>query len=174
MWRDSGDPPPNRVLNTLSAGTHFWRMFISGRYARMPTTALAVGALAVGCLLLLILLRSASRAEPYRDPQRQFTAAQRRQAFTRAQNRCEMHVWIFFRCRRPAQHADHWVPWSRGGASSMSNLVAACATCNLRKSNKIPGAIATLMLEHRRRSYIGDLRQARAGAHHLPVPRERT
>lgn len=39
-------------------------------------------------------------------------------------------------CGAPSQHLDHIIPLSRGGAHSISNLVAACATCNLSKYNK--------------------------------------
>jgi len=35
-------------------------------------------------------------------------------------------------------HIDHFYPLSRGGAHEAENLVIACATCNLRKSNKMP------------------------------------
>ncbi len=34
---------------------------------------------------------------------------------------------------------DHVIPRSRGGDSSWTNLVAACKSCNSRKSDKIPG-----------------------------------
>lgn len=33
-------------------------------------------------------------------------------------------------------HIDHVVPWAIGGVSDMSNLVLACAPCNLRKGAK--------------------------------------
>lgn len=35
-------------------------------------------------------------------------------------------------------HADHVVPLSRGGKHQLSNLVIACATCNLRKNAQMP------------------------------------
>lgn len=34
---------------------------------------------------------------------------------------------------RPAEHRDHVVPISRGGADSIGNILPACATCNLTK-----------------------------------------
>ncbi len=35
-------------------------------------------------------------------------------------------------------HVDHVIPVSRGGAHERGNLVLACPTCNLTKSNKMP------------------------------------
>lgn len=35
-------------------------------------------------------------------------------------------------------HVDHIVPLSRGGSNGPENLVIACPTCNLRKSDKLP------------------------------------
>ena len=36
-----------------------------------------------------------------------------------------------------ALHVDHILPRSEGGSNDMSNLVAACAECNLAKSNRL-------------------------------------
>lgn len=33
-------------------------------------------------------------------------------------------------------HLDHVFPWSRGGGHTVENLVVACASCNLSKSDK--------------------------------------
>jgi hypothetical protein len=35
-------------------------------------------------------------------------------------------------------HADHVIPRSRGGSDDLSNLVAACAPCNLSKGARTP------------------------------------
>ena len=35
-------------------------------------------------------------------------------------------------------HLDHYVPLSKGGTHSISNVVWSCATCNLTKNNKLP------------------------------------
>ena len=41
-------------------------------------------------------------------------------------------------CGRHATTIDHVVPRSRGGGSTWSNTVAACASCNHRKANRTP------------------------------------
>ena len=33
-------------------------------------------------------------------------------------------------------HIDHWIPFSRGGTSEMSNLRPLCGPCNLKKGNR--------------------------------------
>jgi len=33
-------------------------------------------------------------------------------------------------------HIDHWIPFSKGGTSEMSNLRPLCAPCNLKKGNR--------------------------------------
>jgi hypothetical protein len=35
-------------------------------------------------------------------------------------------------------HFDHVLPWSRGGCDTVENLVVACASCNLSKSDRTP------------------------------------
>lgn len=39
-------------------------------------------------------------------------------------------------CDAPAEHLDHVVPLSKGGADAAHNLLPACAPCNLTKSAK--------------------------------------
>ena len=34
-------------------------------------------------------------------------------------------------------HADHIMPWSKGGKTELNNCQMLCAACNLAKSNKI-------------------------------------
>ena len=36
---------------------------------------------------------------------------------------------------------DHVIPRSKGGRTTWENVVAACAPCNLRKANRLPGEI---------------------------------
>jgi len=39
---------------------------------------------------------------------------------------------------KKARHADHVIPLAKGGAHEAANLCAACATCNFKKSAKMP------------------------------------
>jgi 5-methylcytosine-specific restriction endonuclease McrA len=41
-------------------------------------------------------------------------------------------------CGEAAKHADHFYPLSKGGLHDISNLVPACAFCNLSKNDKDP------------------------------------
>ena len=98
-----------------------------------------------------------------KDPRRIFAVADRKVAFDRAGNRCEYNGWLWFRCWRPAHHADHFFPHARGGATSMRNLVAACTTCNLAKSAHMPTPLVRRRLERRRRRYFPAGVDVRAG-----------
>jgi 5-methylcytosine-specific restriction endonuclease McrA len=64
---------------------------------------------------------------------RKFTARQRIALFIKAQGLC-------LECNEllaPSFHADHVLPFSKGGATEMQNGQALCPTCNLKKSDKI-------------------------------------
>ncbi len=72
---------------------------------------------------------------------RQYIPLQRRPPFTRFNvflrdrftcQYCERHL--------PAQELtfDHLIPRSRGGRTTWTNIVTACAPCNLRKGNRLP------------------------------------
>lgn len=43
-------------------------------------------------------------------------------------------------------HIDHRIPLSRGGAHDPSNIVLACASCNLSKHDKMPWEFAGRLL----------------------------
>lgn len=89
------------------------------------------------------------------DQVRMFSAAQRRDGFSRAGNRCEYDGFLpWLRCTSAAEHADHFFPWSRGGATSMSNQVAACARHNLAKSDHMPSRMMQSRIARRRRRYF--------------------
>lgn len=114
-------------------------------------------AVLMALLVLVVVARLAVSNRDRRletDPQRLFTAGQRRLACRLAQGRCEQESFPFVRCRRVGAHADHWFPWSRGGASTDQNLVWACTRHNLAKSSRIPTAFQTLRLEARRARYF--------------------
>lgn len=109
---------------------------------------------AVTAVFVFLIVRAIRRHLPVQtDQQRMFTPSQRAETKRLAGGRCE-HSNMGFRCRAPGAHADHIYPWSRGGATSMSNMQSLCATHNLRKSAKIPSHFYIHQLEKRRAKYF--------------------
>lgn len=95
------------------------------------------------CALLLIVhvCRLLFEREPrgfHRDEVRLYTGALRTQCMDRADHRCEWINALGARCSRRATHGDHWIPHSRGGATSSANFVALCSEHNLWKSDTVP------------------------------------
>lgn len=92
------------------------------------------------------------RSEHRRDARRVFTRSEKNSAMALCKNRCE-GTGVFFRCQHVGKdlHGDHWFPHSRGGATSIVNLVMLCPTCNKRKSDKIPSRFQTWGLRLRRK-----------------------
>jgi 5-methylcytosine-specific restriction endonuclease McrA len=89
-----------------------------------------------------------------RDPVRRFSRQQRREGMARADGQCEMEAGFRRRCSRPAEHGDHFYPWSKGGSTTLQNFVAACARCNRAKGAGIPSPGKQERLERRRRGYL--------------------
>lgn len=80
---------------------------------------------------------------------KEYVPLARRPAFTR------FNVFLRdrFSCQYCGRHLpsedltfDHVIPRSKGGQTSWSNVVAACAPCNLRKSNRLPRVAGMLPL----------------------------
>ncbi|MDT0169728.1 HNH endonuclease [Pseudarthrobacter sp. BRE9] len=95
-----------------------------------------------------------SRDVRRRDPVRRFTRQQRREGMARAGGLCELEAGFGRRCGRPAEHGDHFYPWSKGGSTSLQNFVAACARCNRAKRANIPSPGKQQRMERRRRDYL--------------------
>ena len=73
----------------------------------------------------------------------------------RAAGRCEAGlVLVWGRCRQAATEVDHVYPWSKGGATVVSNGQALCRDHNRRKSNATPPWWYVWSLERRRRAYF--------------------
>lgn len=90
-----------------------------------------------------------------RDPWRTYKYDARRAVLARAGHRCEGSVFLGWgRCSRDAEEVDHIYPWSRGGATVVSNGQALCRNHNRRKSNLTPPWWYVLSLERRRRTYV--------------------
>lgn len=131
---------------------------LTGLAAQIPVLVTANPvpfAVIAGFFVLIYAARAAARNRPVAtDPSRLFSDAQRNEGFARAGGRCELDGFFFTRCKGQAHHGDHHFPWSRGGSTSMTNFVAACARCNTSKGAKIPSAWATMRMEARRRKYF--------------------
>jgi hypothetical protein len=92
-----------------------------------------------------------------RDPWRGFKYEARRVVLARAGGRCEAASFIAWgRCRQIADQVDHIYPWSKGGATVVSNGQALCAQHNRSKASRTPPWWYVLSLERRRRSYFPD------------------
>lgn len=118
----------------------------------------------LGVLTLLVVLagrlrrlgRHMSRMLPgrrYRDPQRFFSSAQRHELARRAGGRCEHKPLLWHRCDRTGRHADHVIPWSKGGPTTLDNGQWLCARHNLRKSDTMPSPLYRWRLTRRREHY---------------------
>ena len=68
-----------------------------------------------------------------RDSKRMFRGVVRDVIFQRDNGKC-FYCGISVGSR---WHADHVIPWSKGGATSPKNGVVACVPCNLKKSAKV-------------------------------------
>jgi hypothetical protein len=128
--------------------TDILRAMFAGVLEAITAPVLIIVALVI--TVLVIRFRDVRR----RDPVRRFTRQQRREGMARAGGQCEMEAGLGRRCPRPAEHGDHFYPWSKGGSTSLQNFVAACSTCNRAKGARIPSPAQQLRIEARRRTYV--------------------
>ena len=131
-------------------------------------TAVLLGTIAF--FALVSFLSSKVEHNVIKDPQRAYTKAQRTQGMDRCGGRCEGESFLWFRCRRPAEHGDHFFPWSLGGATDMANLQMLCAPMNLKKSANVPTLGEKIRLERRRRKYFPADQQIEVGNHVPTAP----
>lgn len=85
-----------------------------------------------------------------RDHRRTFSAYQKAILVKRAGGRCEHKAPLWFRCVRPGSHADHIIPWSKGGPTTAFNGQWLCRRHNLRKSALYPSPLYRWRLVRRR------------------------
>lgn len=123
-----------------------------GILGRVGSAAALPGAAAV--VLAVTAAIVTARDVRRRDPVRRFTRQQRRDGMARAGGRCELEAGFGRRCGRPAEHGDHFYPWSKGGSTSLQNFVAACARCNRAKRARVPSPGQQRRMERRRREYL--------------------
>lgn len=85
-----------------------------------------------------------------RDHQRTFGARQKAIVANRAGGRCEHKHPLWIRCLKPGTHADHVIPWSKGGPTTAFNGQWLCRRHNLRKSALYPSPLYRWRLGRRR------------------------
>ncbi len=129
---------------------------VTGVLQGMASRVLEAIALPGGLLVALAIVAAVvvGRDVRRRDPVRRFTRQQRREGMARAAGQCEMEAGFRRRCSRPAEHGDHFYPWSKGGSTSLQNFVAACARCNRAKGARIPSPGQQERIQERRRNYV--------------------
>ena len=117
-------------------------------------------------LVVLTIVAAVIRARDVkrRDPVRRFSRQERREGMARAGGQCEMEAGPRRRCRRTAEHGDHFYPWSKGGSTSLENFVAACARCNRTKGAWVPSPGQQARMERRRREYVAPAGSVSVGA----------
>jgi len=139
-------------------------LFILDAYEWLTTNASDSNMVAIGAFLVIVFsvkvlhtifktglyIRRTSRA---RMRPRMYSAQQKNEGHKRAGNRCEFSS-RYGRCKNKAVHADHFYPYSRGGATSMKNFVSACEHHNLSKGAKIPSLVEKSRIEARRAHYF--------------------
>lgn len=85
-----------------------------------------------------------------RDHQRTFNSRQKAILSNRAGGRCEHKHPLWVRCMKPGAHADHVIPWSKGGPTTAFNGQWLCRRHNLRKSALYPSPVYRWRLARRR------------------------
>jgi HNH endonuclease len=159
---------PGAAAGTSSgSGVGLVREALSQIFDGVLAAVMPPGMLAV--VLLIVAAVVSARDVRRRDPVRRFTSQQRREGMARADGRCEMESGFGRRCSRPAEHGDHFYPWSKGGSTSLQNFVAACARCNRAKAARIPSPGQQERLERRRRDYLAPSSSVRVGERQ-PLP----
>lgn len=144
------------LMPKANAGTGESTTSVADIFRGMFDSVLAAVALPGVFVVVLTITAAVIRARDVRrrDPVRRFSRQQRRDGMARAGGRCEMEAGFRRRCSRPAEHGDHFYPWSKGGSTNLQNFVAACARCNRAKGAGIPSPGTQERLERRRRDYL--------------------
>lgn len=137
---------------------------MSAIIAKLPWWGIPVGVMVLIAALAMLTRAVRGSFAVQVDPQRDFTAPQRRQIHSRAGNRCEEKPILGRRCQGVGNAADHIVAWSRGGATVVENAQSLCQRCNTRKTNHEVSAFYKYRLTRRRRRYFPEGEERRVSA----------
>lgn len=140
---------------------------LRGMFDAVLAAAALPGLFVVGLTIAAVVIRAQDVRR--RDPVRRFTRQQRREGMARAGGQCEMEAGFLRRCLRPAEHGDHFYPWSKDGSNSLQNFVAVCARCNRAKSARIPSPGQQERMERQRRDYLAAVGSVSVGERQ-PLP----
>ena len=143
---------PNKVSVDIGRGTTTASAVLRQMFDGVLAAVALPGTFIVALVIVAVVIRA--RDVRRRDPVRRFSRQQRREGMARAAGQCEMEAGFRRRCSRPAEHGDHFYPWSKGGSTSLLNFVAACSRCNRAKGAQIPSPSQQERLERRRRNYV--------------------
>jgi 5-methylcytosine-specific restriction endonuclease McrA len=84
---------------------------------------------------LLDRIQSHNRRAFKRQSGGTYTLEQIQEQYKRQKSKC---YYCYRKVKWGDHHVDHVVPLSRGGSNDISNLVISCASCNLKKHNRLP------------------------------------
>lgn len=113
-----------------------------------------VGAIAFCALVIVRAVQAIRYPRHRRDPLRRFTRAQKQEILARAASRCEYHGWQTGRCSATAGlEADHVIPWSRSGPTTVANGQALCRRHNRSKAATVPFGWQRRAIDKRRARY---------------------
>ena len=118
-----------------------------------PSHRILAVSLAVAFLGIALLARAMGKSRRWRDPQRLFDWDQKRQLIRQAGGQCEHKAPLWRRCPARGEHADHVVPWSRGGPTELWNGQLLCRRHNVSKSYWMPTRTYRWRLAQRRKKY---------------------
>ena len=109
-----------------------WRAYlVTGRTGRIDTDDVRV-------CLEQVKNRMIDAADlPPKEPQRLFSAEQRKEIYNKSGGSC---VFCAIELSKTNFHADHIVPYSQGGKTTVDNGQALCTSCNLKKGGAAQSA----------------------------------
>lgn len=139
---DSQTPPliPQSLLDLANQVEITWPLILAA-------------AVAIFAVTLLVRAAVYPIGSKRRDPTRLFPWSMKRSLIDQAGGRCEHKHPLWKRCPAAGKHADHIIPWSRGGPTALWNGQLLCVKHNLAKSNSMPTRLYQWRLRRRRQRY---------------------